>query len=291
MAKYGIYHDKDLDGLMCGAILRDYFGSEIELIGWDYSYQENEQGLLDRIEEDSLVYMCDISLSKEGMEVLANKCDLIWIDHHKTAIDKIDTDNMLDHSLEVGVAACELTWRYIYGEDDLMPPLVSALGAYDVWNKERYEWEMYTLPVQVFCRTFFTNVEQLSIVIEYDTGQFAKEGLSMLAFEKGNLIATSRIGRIVEWNGYKTFITNSTVNPGRLADVVWEEYYEGVDLMVQYYKHERSVEEGDCNNWRYSLRSRGGSGVDCGRIAKKYGGGGHEGAGGFTWERLLNFDA
>lgn len=64
--------------------------------------------------------------------------DVVWIDHHKTAID-----DMRDYEVKgkrcIGTAACELTWEYLF-DDIETPNVVELLSAYDVWDHDRFEW-------------------------------------------------------------------------------------------------------------------------------------------------------
>lgn len=64
--------------------------------------------------------------------------DVVWIDHHKTAID-----DMRDYEVKgkrcIGTAACELTWEYLF-DDIKTPNVVELLSAYDVWDHDRFEW-------------------------------------------------------------------------------------------------------------------------------------------------------
>lgn len=67
--------------------------------------------------------------------------EVIWIDHHKTAIpEHLMEEQGMEGIRGIGTAACELTWEYLYGPDDYCYELIQYLSAYDVWNKERFDW-------------------------------------------------------------------------------------------------------------------------------------------------------
>ena len=76
------YHSTDLDGRCSGALIK-WRHPECELIGIDYG-QAFPWHLVDSGE---CVWMVDFCLQPhEDMIRLARKCDLIWINHHKTSI-------------------------------------------------------------------------------------------------------------------------------------------------------------------------------------------------------------
>ena len=77
-----IYHSRDLDGWMSGAIVRLAY-SATNFIGWDYGKE-----IPDLSDYDKIV-MVDISFPKEVMQSIASK--LIWIDHHISAIKDVAT--------------------------------------------------------------------------------------------------------------------------------------------------------------------------------------------------------
>lgn len=64
--------------------------------------------------------------------------DVIWIDHHKTAIDDM-RDYEVKGKRRIGTAACELTWEYLF-DDIETPNVVELLSAYDVWDHDQFEW-------------------------------------------------------------------------------------------------------------------------------------------------------
>ena len=77
-----IYHSRDLDGWMSGAIVKLLY-PDVESIGWDYG-----QPLPD-IDTESQVIMVDVCFPKEAMIEISQANGLIWIDHHISAITDI----------------------------------------------------------------------------------------------------------------------------------------------------------------------------------------------------------
>lgn len=187
------YHESDLDGV-CSAAIVKYFVPECELYGIDYGkefpwmktvpdvdidvdcsspaeFRAKILTALVRKEEKRTVYMVDFSLPIEDMERLAEISNLIWIDHHRTAIDAFENGmpcvgNWLART---DFAACELTWFFFASHEnadlsrgswesftfnpEISPEAVRLLGRYDVWDKDNPEWESKILPFQYGCRS------------------------------------------------------------------------------------------------------------------------------------------
>lgn len=141
-----IYHSVDLDG-HCSALIVNSFYSrycdEFESIGWNYGNPLVELGDYD------MLIMVDISFPPEVMMSLP-KNKVIWIDHHRTAIEnsiKFGYDDLKGIRQE-GVGACELCWLRFFGDTPL-PKFIRLLSMYDVWNKKgEYDWDTEILPLQ-----------------------------------------------------------------------------------------------------------------------------------------------
>lgn len=128
-----IYHRADFDGLFCREIARQVLGDKATYIGWDYGDK------VPPVSEGQL-FMLDISIPE-----LIDYPDLIWIDHHKTAIEKYGPRPGIQID---GVAACRLTWQFFnshmweswakadYINRSVVEPLAVRLaGEYDIWDK------------------------------------------------------------------------------------------------------------------------------------------------------------
>ena len=107
-----IYHRADNDGLFSHVIAKAYLQQEgyvVESHGADYADTDlpNEA----KLAEYAIVYIVDFAY-----DILLNKelwGKIIWIDHHKTAIEKY-SDEITGLRVD-GVAACRLTWFRCFG--------------------------------------------------------------------------------------------------------------------------------------------------------------------------------
>jgi len=155
-----IYHSRDLDGWTSAAIVKKKF-PDAKLIGWDYGDDIPE------LEKGGRVIMVDISFPPKTMNDIANRHDLVWIDHHKSAInawdDYFNSDDYVlrpfDSYLDTQRAACELTWEYFFQPSE-MPEMVRLLGRYDCFGHKGTEEENDVLMFQYGARSIATNPEQ-----------------------------------------------------------------------------------------------------------------------------------
>ena len=149
-----LYHRSDFDGIFCREIARKFLPTA-ELIGWDYGDPipaiPPMQG-----EEQPVVYMLDISI-----DGLMDYPGLIWIDHHKSAIDKFPKETA-GYRID-GVAACRLAWQWFANMPNSTPPMirypkedfidrrvsepmaVRLAGEYDIWDKRDPNAELFQM--------------------------------------------------------------------------------------------------------------------------------------------------
>jgi oligoribonuclease NrnB/cAMP/cGMP phosphodiesterase (DHH superfamily) len=133
------YHASDFDGQCSGALIR-YNHPDVELIGLDYGDPYPIEKTKGRD-----VWMVDYSPQPVYMMIQAAQAarNFVWIDHHKSAIEEWGKQQQsFEDELATGkirvrldseLAACELTWKYLYGTP-VMPEAVHLLGRYDVWD-------------------------------------------------------------------------------------------------------------------------------------------------------------
>lgn len=103
------------------------------------------------------VWVLDIMLPLDVMDSLDADVHLTWIDHHETSIkeylDRYDSGYFCGRRDSNGRdSACSLCWKWIHGEEEVMPEAVRLLAAYDVWDKISRPWEEVTLPFQYAMR-------------------------------------------------------------------------------------------------------------------------------------------
>lgn len=159
-----IYHSADFDGIFCREIARK-FHPDAELIGWNHGDPKLP------FPDEGIVYVLDLSpdcftLTTDGLPMRADKgfdgsfFRLIWIDHHKSAIEKFPS-HIAGYRVD-GVAACRLAWQWFANVDHgrlnkghlirkghfirrevTEPYAVRLAGEYDVWDKRDPDAELF----------------------------------------------------------------------------------------------------------------------------------------------------
>lgn len=144
-----IHHSADFDGLFCREIARKFLGVSADYLGWDYG---DPMPVI--APEVSRIFMLDISV--DGM---MDDPRLVWIDHHKSAMEKFNPA-IPGYRID-GVAACRLAWQWfttianstpqgilIPKEDYIArrvsePLAVRLAGEYDIWDKRDPRAELF----------------------------------------------------------------------------------------------------------------------------------------------------
>jgi len=260
-------HSSDLDGHCSGAIIKHRY-PDCEMFGINYG-DEFPWG---DITVGETVYMVDFSLSADEMDRLNKICNLIWIDHHRTAI--VDVDHKIKGIRREGLGACALVWEYLF-PGHLLPYGVQLLAEYDVWNHK----DANTLPFQYGIRIkdctpsselwrylFLTNNKFIMDVVATGENILKYEDQSNAMYAKGVAFETTL-------DDLKCIAINKMYNNSKLFDSVWDE--DKYDAMLSFGRGK--------DEWRVSLYS---TRVDVSKTAVKYGGGGHVHACGFSCDKL-----
>ena len=139
-----VYHRADLDGKCSGAVCRYYVektsGSPVNMIPMDYGDS------LDWIEGLNLgdtVYMVDFSLPLAEMTVINTNCNLIWYDHHKSAVEAVgEYGNQIRGIRHYEESACKIAFDALLAptvkNEDILKA-ISLLSDADNWNDQNYD--------------------------------------------------------------------------------------------------------------------------------------------------------
>ena len=272
-----VFYHNDNDGKCSAALIRKHLISKdgIDFIEMDYS----KPFPLGTIGINEPVYIVDYSITTHEMDVLLKITkDVVWIDHHVSAIEKYKNYPHDIKGLRInGISACMLTFYYLSGiSTDEAPLSVKLINDWDIWafkygNDTRhfqialnavdnhptsYLWENLLAPGEFLAKELISDGK---IMAEYRDG-WAKEYCKSKGFES-------------EFEGYRCFAMN--------LGLCNSEYFKSVDngdydILIPF--------SFNGEKWTYSLYSKT---VDVSKIAQKYGGGGHKGASGFSSDELL----
>lgn len=164
-----IYHRVDYDGIFSGCIAEKSLesrGMRVEVLGWNYSDPLPDIQKLKN--QYATITMVDISFPADVMLDLRDTWKLTWIDHHITAIDDSIKFGYSDIPglRKIGLAACELCWNFYYPHSQV-PQLIQMLSSYDVWNKDRFNWEDDIMPLQYGLKTRY-GINYQKIYADFD---------------------------------------------------------------------------------------------------------------------------
>ena len=291
------FHHTDADGHCAGAIVK-YFVPHAKTVEINYGYKP--EIIFDVVNPGDTVFVVDFSFTPEDMQKLVHemKCRVIWIDHHKTAIESLHEYKDIEGIRDEKFAGCELAWDYFNNDRNHRPTpeIVKFVGRYDVWDHSDIRVVPFnygltlldTVPSSAEAMDFWaTAFEQDPIEVPTDGSMIsAKWGPVDQVLNMGNIAMAYKDARCeyimknsfeYELEGLKLICINQNVEDTySFASVRKPEH----DAAVWFYFTGKK--------WKWSIRSLK-DGIDVTPVARKFGGGGHAGACGFTAAEFSDF--
>ena len=313
-----IYHDADFDGKLSNEVCRFHLkllhpDAAIHSFGWDYGrtvpsplIKWFDPSLGDQFsyawEDYDQIYIVDLSVD-ELMARPELRDKIVWIDHHKTAIDKWVNQGDKKYGWQFkgyridGVAACRLCWQWFFtmplmGDAPLSnkeafinravsePELIRLAGEYDIWDHRDPDAKALQFGLRSLDQQGFDTLVHYQFacgpaeqVDELYLKPVIKSGFAIKSYcDKQNDEYSAAYSRTLDWEGLKF----CALNIGQRGNS---------DLLRGGLKPEHQA----CFAWRYTgnhalvslYHAPGHEDLDLSAIAKKYGGGGHRGACGF----------
>lgn len=272
-----IYHKADLDGVFSAAITKHSVGiMGVEAVLFPYNYNED----IPSMEGFDMVYLLDMSFNDETEGILygwkGEGKQVVWIDHHRTAIydakgykvaKKIPGDRI------IGFGAMELAWGFF--RDEATPKVLRYLSAYDVWNKDRFEWNQVLMieeAVQARVGLDVEKAEEFLFSYRVPIPELIEEGSyiwkAKTAMWEGYCKLFAFEGKIL---GRPAIFMNTNEFRSEVFDSVWDK--DKYDVMCPFCLQPNG-------HVRFSIYTDK-EGVKANEIAKRLGGGGHDKAAGF----------
>lgn len=316
MSKIHILQHNDADGYGAAYLVKKYLTNNCksrDIAFHVMSYKDNEvEDFLKEVEKDSQVWIVDYSLQPEKMiELLKITKDVIWIDHHATAINKYNdwydlieeatgVDNIKGIRL-VGLCGAALTYQYLsngLSEEALIELQDSCIDEANVlsvlkdefeekaprWLRLVNDWDVWqhnysdSKPFQIA----IANDLSIELFVQLDN-DFAEDTLCELLCKGESYLEyrdqwastfRQRYGQVKGLDFKTSRIYDCYVmNLGNANSDFFGPEIDKRDICMNYCDNKESTE--------FSLYSNK-SDVDVGAIAQTYGGGGHKGAAGFT---------
>jgi oligoribonuclease NrnB/cAMP/cGMP phosphodiesterase (DHH superfamily) len=295
------YHD-DLDGKCAAAIVyKWHIDNHIPVEHSDFCQIDYPATIsTEDIHDGDLVFIVDFSVSPDEYKLLMEKAaDVIWIDHHRSALEKYESANVHPMGVrDTKESACLLTWKYLY-ETCGVPLAIKFISDMDTWT-----WEYGTITELFISGLESLPTDPLSCVWEelFDLGGPSYVDTAYWLLDKAT--AYRKIldrGEVVkdykkQWyssytrkRAFTSYIEGHRCLCLNLGDAGIEAFGDDTSsypIVVAF------AFDGDfC---KVSLRATtpiSEGGVDVGKMAEKYGGGGHPSAAGFTIPREKFFES
>lgn len=284
-----IYHSADFDGIFCREIARKFL-PDANLIGWNFGDVKIPFPI------EGTVYILDLPPECLAGEAFPD-VRVIWIDHHKTSIEKWPA-SIPGYRID-GVAACRLAWQWftqgivaelpderhrVPSKQDFIdrkvsePLAVRLAGEYDVWDKrdpdaDTFQYALRASPLTpVGWAALFDDDRPFlnQLLVDGRTCQRYAQHID-------SDLVKHRSYRL-KWEGLD-FIVLNTGRFNSLTFAALDVPETGHDALLGYMFNGKV--------WTVSLyHALHRTDLDLSVIAKKYGGGGHKGACGFTCTSL-----
>lgn len=299
-----IYHSADFDGIFCREIARKFLPPDTEFIGWNFGDIPIDR---DKLLTFDRIYVMDLPVEKplglsertlgETQNEKIRRERIIWIDHHKTAIETHPAD-IPGYRID-GVAACRLAWQWFVRESDggkdsfgtsynlpqkkhfidrvVGEPLAVRLaGEYDIWDKRDPDAELFQHGLKAQELTEAMWEEMLADNTFVTKGVLQNGRTLQYAREKEYAQVIKEQGFDIQFEGLCFLACNS-----HELDIRSHLFAAGIK---DYHQALFGFTYLGSGRWRVSLyHAPGHEDIDLSVIAKKHGGGGHRGACGFTW--------
>lgn len=312
---FGIYHNRDLDGLCSGALILKKW-PEAALLGFDYG---NDLRLINFENKD--VIMADVTMNpKQMLELIELSKSFILVDHHvsfrddfleQCAVNGKKTEErringlITEYSIK-GIdkfqfyysqvlSAAEIMFSIYHndGNEDLKSK-VQLLGQYDTWrnNQEKMilnddlDWDNYVLAFQYGLRIIDSPANLLYELQTSSNISIVERGRALLNYQdKQNESLTKNFSfptEIIyasedELKTYRVLALNSGPFNSNTFKSLWNP--ELYDIMMPF------MYKGSIGKWTVSLYTDKAD-IDVSKIAKQYGGGGHKQAAGFQIDEI-----
>lgn len=279
-----VYYHDDNDGLCSAAVAGNYYDRNkfsIKFVPINYGKESWSQEEINAAEK---VWLLDFASDEMNKFVKACGSKLIWIDHHRTAMEKypdIWNSSEIPGIRSIEEAACVLTWKFTHPEHAL-PAAVAYLGDKDMWRFEYAETRAFSAGFSLMVKTPDDAIWDVLLGSEYEDTVNKMMSIGELLLESQSYKIQKAFERGVDcvFHNWKARLVNTTGSVSELGEFIYKKPEYDIAIMWQ------AVE----NMVVFSLRSDSGNpdSPDCAEIARQYGGGGHRNAAGFQ-KKNMNF--
>jgi len=260
-----IYYHDDMDGICSAAIVKTvYPDAKCVKCNYDNIPEININDIKDKI-----VFVVDFSFDSKTMQWLKKESRIFcWCDHHKSAMERnpeLWESDEIDGLRSLDKSGCELTWEWFSPHKEA-PLAVKLVGDYDMWKFKYLETKLFG---EIASLKFEKPEDMVRMFDNKIIPSMLKDGELLLTAKHKRVEKTFNNGFDITFCGYDTRRMNSNNDISELGNYACKQGYKVG--MVWFMKGENII---------VGLRSIGD--VDVSEVAKKFGGGGHRNASGFT---------
>jgi len=264
-----LYHFPCPDGFSSAWVVREALGEEwIDFVPMNYGQPLDMNIFVDRD-----VLMVDFSFKADKMlEICEAAKTVMVIDHHKTAEAELSTlfHPKLRTIFDMDHSGAVLTWKFFFPKADV-PTFLRYIEDRDLWKWEMPASREICTAISSYEYTF-ENWSMLDAMCGLDLYKLELEGRTLKRqFDKMLNAMLTETKYITDFAGFENV---------PIANIPYAFASDAGNIMCQ--GHPFAVTFYDTPTHRkYSLRSTD-AGEDVSEIAKKFGGGGHRNAAGFS---------
>uniref|UniRef100_A0A6M3L1Z1 DHH family protein n=1 Tax=viral metagenome TaxID=1070528 RepID=A0A6M3L1Z1_9ZZZZ len=290
-----VFYHNDNDGKCAAHIVDRYYNLDppdhaSQLLIKYYPMEYGKQFPIEDVIKDEKVYILDYSIEPEEMkELLEITKDVIWIDHHKSAIEKYDdllselhfNGDDIEGYRAITFSGCELTWLYLHppNEGKEMPEYVNLIGDRDTWRWEhgdKTKYFHYGLGM-----SSCDPLDEIWQMAMRNVNTIIGSGTAISVYvQEQSINAINERGFWIDFHGFKTYAINSDLVR---SSEFFEQARPDAQIWMTFRFIPNSLRAHFEGYWTISLYSKE---VDVSQIANQYEyegkiGGGHAGASGF----------
>lgn len=278
-----IYHSGCDDGFAAAMVVRDAFSIGPNAVEFHAAhYQGDPPDVTGRV-----VILVDFSYKRPVLLDMATRARaIIVLDHHHTAaqdlfgfpspvpfLDWVNKPEALPEGImaefDMARSGAGITWDY-FNPGMPRPQFIDYIEDRDLWRKQLPGSEEFTSALRSYPQDFA--VWDGFSINPPGVEALIKEGGAILRFYRQQVEKLKAVAYAARLDGHRVWISNA---PAFMASEVAGEL--AAERECEFGATVYQLADG---RWSYSLRSRGD--FDVSEVAKRFGGGGHKGAAGFT---------
>lgn len=290
MSKTYVFHHDDLDGIASSLILQEYY---FNVKCFSCNYESNMINPLDIIKKDDVVIIVDYSFSPEIMKklFLFLKNNLVWLDHHISAIEnsKKYKYDKIRGIRDIRYCGTELSWEWCK-PNKKAPLLIKTIGDFDTFRTFGTKDQKKAFNIFYGIKSYDNNVLVHAIKNCYYEGIDENNKWYDYFYKSGEIIYNYNLNEYKEYGDKNSYIRNifglkvlcmNTYHGGLCLQLPKIYNPKEHDIILTYYYNGEEWNYGFYTDVNFHPE------IDCSKIAMMYDGGGHKGAAGARSKELI----